>query len=131
MSSLSVSRCVRRLGPVVLILAAAAACGPFHRGAGQPPAGVIFTNESLDQATVYVVGPGVEFRRIGTVFAGRTDTLSVPADVTRVGSLNIVARLLARPELPQTGPVSMYPGERYRITLPLDVKLLSFLPAGS
>ena len=130
MSSLSVSRCVRRLGPVVLILAAAAACGPFHRGAGQPPAGVIFTNESLDQATVYVVGPGVEFRRIGTVFAGRTDTLTVTPDLAvRGGNLNIVARLLARPELPQTGPVSVHPGEYYQVTLPPDARLLSFLPA--
>jgi hypothetical protein len=130
MYRLSISWRVRRLARVSLILAAAA-CGPMRRGAGEPPAVIIFANQSLEQATVYVVAPSREFRRIGTVFAGRTDTLSVPADLTRVGSLNIVARLLARPELPQTGPISMYPGERYRITLPLDVKLLSFLPAGS
>ncbi len=128
--SFPISRRVRRLAPVVSILAAAA-CGPVRPGTGQPPAAVIFENQSLEQATVYIVAPGIQFRRIGTVFAGRTETLTVPADLTRAGSLNIVARLLARPEVPQTGPVSLYPGERYRVTLPPDAKLLSFLPAGS
>ncbi|MDF2773365.1 MAG: hypothetical protein K0S86_2860, partial [Geminicoccaceae bacterium] len=92
---------------------------------------IIFTNESLDQATVYVVAPGVDFRRLGTVIAGRTETLTVPQEFTLRGTVNIVARLLARSELPQTGSVSIRPGERYEVRLQFDAKLLSFLPAGS
>lgn len=122
---------VRRLAPLVLILAASAACGSARRVSTEPPAVLIFTNESLDQATVYVVAPGVDFRRLGTVIAGRTETLTVPPEFTLRGTVNIVARLLARSELPQTGSVSIRPGERYEVRLQFDAKLLSFLPAGS
>lgn len=131
MGSLSISQCLRRLAPGVLILAAAAACGPFRRGAGPPPAALIFTNESFDQATVYIVAPGRDFRRLGTVLSGRTDTLMVPADLATRGTLNIVARMLARSDVPQTGPVSITPGERYEVRLPPNSRLISFLPAGS
>jgi len=106
-----------------------AACSTVGRGSGQPSSAIIFTNESLDQAAVYVVAPGVEFRRIGTVIPGRTDTLTVPSDlVARAGTLNIVARLLARNDLPQTGPVTLTPGDRYRVRLGSDARILSFLP---
>jgi hypothetical protein len=133
MRSRSISRCLRRLAPAILILMAdAAACVPLRRGAGPPPARLVFTNESLDQADVFVVIPGVHSRRIGTVMAGRTETLIVPADLaTRGGSLNIVARLFARSRAVQTGPVSIYPGEQYQVRLPLNGRLLSFLPDGS
>ena len=57
-------------------------------------------------------------------------TLNVPSDFTSRGTVNFVARLLARPEVPQTGPVSVVPGERYAIRLQLDGRVLSFLPAG-
>ena len=130
MSRLSIGRCPGRLAPVAVFLAAIAACGPLRRGPGLQPASLIFTNESLDQAAVYIVGPGLGFTRIGTVFAGRTDTLTVPADlIARGGTLNIVVRLLARREVPQTGPVSLHPGEYYQVRLPPDARLLSFLPA--
>ena len=95
-------------------------------------ASLIFTNESLDQAAVYVIASGVEFRRIGTVIPGRTDTLTIPSDVVaRAGTLNIVARLLARNEVPQTGPVTIRPGDLYQVRLTADARALSFLPAGS
>jgi hypothetical protein len=104
----------------------------MRKGASVPRTTIIFTNESLDQATVYIVGPSIEFRRIGTVFAGRTDTLTVPPELTTVGGpINIVARLLARSDVPQTGPVSIRPGERYQVRLPLSSRLISFLPIGS
>ncbi len=130
MSRRSISGCFRRFAPVYLILAAAA-CGPVRRGPAQAPATLIFTNESLDQATVYIVGPGVDFRRLGVIFAGQTDTLTLPADIAARGTANIVARLLARSDVPQTGPVSIRPGEQYRLTLPLNGRLISFLPSGS
>ena len=130
MRSPSMNLPLRRFWPVALIMAVAA-CGGYARGSGQPETFLIFANESLDQATVYVVSPGVEFRRVGTVLAGRTDTLRVPQDLAvRGGTLNIVARLLARPELPQTGPVTIVPGEMYQVRLSTDAKILSFLPTG-
>jgi hypothetical protein len=132
MNTCSLHRGLRRLAPVTLLIAAtaAAACGGVRRGPGPPPAVIYFTNESLDQASVYMVGPGLDFRRIGTVFAGRTDTLRVPADLAmRGGTLNIVARMLARSDLPQTGPISIRPGGQYQVRLPTSGRLLSFLPA--
>ena len=131
MSRTSVSRWGRRVGLAALTGAtlASTACGSAGRGSGQPPAVVIFSNESLDQAAVYVVAPGSEFRKIGTVIPGRTEALNIPGDLAlRAGTLNIVARLLARNEVPQTGPVTIRPGERYQVRLTTDVRMLSFLP---
>jgi hypothetical protein len=129
MSSLCIRRCLRRLSLAALTLVAVTACGPFRRGAGPPPATLIFTNGSLDQAAVYVIGPGLDFTRIGTVFAGRTDTLTVSAALATRGSLNIVARLLASHDLPQTGPVVIQPGQAYEVRLLPSSSLLSFLPS--
>jgi hypothetical protein len=117
---------------VAFVLFSAASCGPFRPATGTPPTVIYFTNQSLDQAAVYIAASGLSFRRIGTVAAGRTETITVPSDLaTRAATVNIVARLLARSELPQTGPVSIRPGERYEVTLPPDARLLSFLPARS
>lgn len=129
MTSLSISKGVRHLAPVAFVLASLTACTSAPRGPGEPPAALIFTNESLDQATVYIVAPGLDFRRVGTVIPGRTDTLEVPPEFARRGSVNIVARLLARSEVPQTGPVALRPGERYQVRLQVDGRVLSFLPA--
>ena len=128
----SSQRCGRfALGALGVLMLATAACSSVGRGSGQPSASIIFANESQEQATVYLVAPGVEFRRIGTVFANRTDTLTVPPDLAARGStLNVVARLLARPNVPQTGPISIHPGEIYQVRLGSDAKVLSFLPAG-
>jgi hypothetical protein len=129
MSNHSVGRRTCRLGLVALALVGTA-CASGARGSGQPTATLVFSNESLDQAAVYLIAPGAEFRRIGTVIPGHTDTLTVPADMTNRGTLNIVARLLARNELPQTGPVTINPGDRYHVRLTADGRDLSFLPAG-
>ena len=118
------------LAPAALI-AVATACGPVRRGSPVPPAPALlfFTNEGLYPADVFVTGPGVSARRVGTVMAGQTDTLVVPADLaTRGGTLNVVARLLGRSAI-QSGPVSIRPGEHYDVRLPLDARLLGFLPA--
>lgn len=132
MTSYWIARSLRRLTPAILVLAAiTAACGPLRRSTGPPPAVLFFTNESLHQADVYVVVQGVGPRRIGTVMAGRTDTLVVPSHFVRAGSLNIMARLFARSAAVQTGPVSILPGEQYEVRLPLDARLLSFLPIRS
>ena len=131
MSNVSTSaRRLRSLIPTLVAVILLGSCGRFHTGAGSEPAYVIFSNQAMDQATVYVAAPGVELRRIGTVMAGQTDTLTVPFDlVSGPSSLNIVARLLAQSGLPQTGPVTMISGQRYNVTLTPDARLLSFLPS--
>jgi hypothetical protein len=121
-------RRLMRLAPAFL-LAAVAVCGPFRRNTGPPPALLVFTNDALTQADVFVVTQGIGARRIGTVLSGRTDTLVVPWDIANRGTVNIVARMLARSAAPQTGPVSISPGERYEVRLSNDARILSFLPA--
>ncbi|HEX5074386.1 MAG TPA: hypothetical protein VFW03_14310 [Gemmatimonadaceae bacterium] len=109
--------------------AGAAACGPFHKGQGPPPAYLYFTNESLDQADVYAVLSGNQPIRIGTVAAGRTDTLTVPPEIsTRGENVNVVARLLARSIRPSSGPIPIHPGDRLVVRLPVDQKMLVVLP---
>jgi hypothetical protein len=112
------------------VVAAAAACGPFRSRPDSERALLYFTNQSLDQADVFAVVPGSEAVRIGTVFAGRTDTLVVPPGIVNRGdNINVVARLLARSNAPQTGPITIRPGARWEVRLPLDAKLLVALPA--
>jgi len=119
---------VRGLG-IALALAATAACGPLrHRASPQEQAIVSFTNESLDQADVYAV-TAVQAIRIGTVMAGRTENLIVPADIAfRGDNVNVVARLLAQRNRPQSGPITLRPGERLEIRLPMDQRALVVLP---
>ena len=106
-----------------------AACGTLHRGSGEPPALLYFTNESLDQADVYAVSSGGASIRIGTVSGGRTDTLTVPRDVVaRNDNVNLVARLLARSARPSSGPIPIHPGEHLAVRLPIDQKMLVVLP---
>ena len=58
--------------------------------------------------------------------------LTVPAHLAQRGAtLNIVARLLARSERPQTGPILIHPGDTYEVRLTSDLLFLSFFPAGS
>jgi hypothetical protein len=110
-------------------IAGAAACGPFRHSAAQAPALLYFTNESLDQADVYAVSSGGLRTRIGTVMAGRTDTLRIPADIAARGdNVNIIARLLARNVVPSSGPIPVHPGDRLQVRLPVDQKLLVVLP---
>ena len=118
-----------RLVPA-LLLAVVAGCAAGRRQGGNasPAATIAFTNESLYQAAVYIAAPGAGTRRIGTVFAGRTETLVVPRDIaSRGGTVNIVARLIN--SSPQTGPVSIQPGGRYAVRVTTDSRVLSFLPA--
>jgi|RhiMetdeSRZDD1v2_1073273.scaffolds.fasta_scaffold807560_2 hypothetical protein len=120
-----------RLIVLAVVAAGAAACGPFHKGSGPPPAYLIFTNESLDQADVFAVLSANQPIRIGTVIAGRTDTLTVPPEISSRGeNVNIVARLLARSARPSSGPIPIHPGDRLAVRLPVDQKMLVVLPTG-
>jgi hypothetical protein len=108
-------------------LVAAAACGPFRRGSSEDDALIYFTNGSIEQAAVYAVSGG-EQQRIGTVSAGRTDTLRVPASMVTRGQVNVVVRLLARSDTPSSGNIAVGPGSRHEVRLTPDGRQITVLP---
>lgn len=122
---------IRRAVVAIAAALALAGCGPFHRG-NQPESVIVFRNQSPDQADVYAIGSGGDPIRIGTVFAGRTETLRVPTSVTGASSrVNVVARIFASGRLVVTGPFTLMPGDSMDVTLTSDEKILSVLPSRS
>ena len=120
---------IRRAMLALAVAAAVAGCGPFHRG-NQPESVVVFRNQSPDQADVYAIGSGGNPVRIGSVFAGRTETLRVPQSITGASSrVNVVARIFASGRLVVTGPFTLMPGDSMDVTLTGDEKILSVLPS--
>lgn len=134
MSRVDVRQSARRLFrpailPLLVLFALASSCGRFHRGDDlDSQATIVFVNQSMDQADVFAVASSSESIRIGTVMPGQTATLTVPATFTNIGTVEIVARVLARSFAPRTGPVSLGAGNRYRVTLPVDERTLVLLP---
>jgi hypothetical protein len=97
------------------------ACGPFHLGSSGG-ASVVFTNQTTDQADVYASTVATDPVRIGTVLAGQTSTISVPATVVgRAGQLSIVAHLVAGGTV-STGPFSLGVGQTADLRLPADAR---------
>lgn len=89
---------------------------------------IVFANESLTQAELYaVVSGGGEARRLGTVMAGRTETLHLGADLALRGGISLVARLLNGGTV-STGVVPIHPGDTVHVQLPLNHNTLVFLP---
>jgi hypothetical protein len=111
------------------LMLGAASCSRLHPGEDNPPVVLLFQNQSLDQADVYVSRGVGDSRRIGTVQAGRTETLVVPQDMVTAGTVNIFVRLLARSIVPRSGPVAISPGDRLQVILPSDQRQLTVLPA--
>jgi hypothetical protein len=120
---------IRRALVAVAAAIALTSCGPFHRGS-QPESVVVFHNDSPDQADVYAIGSGGDPVRIGTVFAGRTETLRVPSSITGASSrVNVVARIFPTGRLVVTGPFTLMSGDSMNVTLTGDEKILSVLPS--
>src|SRR5438270_11000449 len=117
----------RRAIAAASLLAAATACGRFHHNDDLPAmqAQVVFVNESLEQADVFAIAQGGEAIRMGTVQAGRTETLAVPSQFVSRTSVSIVARLLARTGALRTGPLSINAGDRIEVRLPVGANTLS------
>ena len=125
------SRSYRSMLVGSILLAAAGSCGRFHSGAepGTGPTVVVFQNESLDQADLFAVRRSAGALRIGTVMAGRTDTLQIEDGMIPAGeNVDFVARLLARRSTPHSGPVAVLPGQWLTVTLPTTANILSVLP---
>lgn len=113
------------------LVAALPACSRHHPGEAidlDEPAMMTFRNESLAQADVFAIAQGSNAMRIGTVMAGRTETLRIPAEVANRGTIRIVARLLASSALPNSGTIAIHPGEHLDVRLPLDQRTLVVLP---
>jgi hypothetical protein len=136
-STLQIRR-ARRFALGLIVLSAVSACA--HPGRGKDDGNIAesesaepttfeFKNESLAQADVYVAASGSGARRLGTVFAGRTETLTVPREIAIRGTITVIARLLARSRVPSTGSIAISPGDRLSIRLPMDERALYVLPA--
>lgn len=118
-----------------LALAATASCGGMRSGSATPDSGptvIVFQNQSLEQADLFAVRRSAGALRVGTVMAGRTDTLVIQRGELAPGeTVNFVARLLAGTHTPRSGPVAVSPGEVLNITLPQSENLLAVLPGQS
>ena len=123
----------RRTLASCVILAAMVACGHARSSSASPDAGpttIVFKNESLEQADVFAVRRSGGALRLGTVFAGHTDTLTIAQGTLPPGeTVDFVARLLARSRTPHSGAVAVHPGEWLEVTLPVTANLLGVLPA--
>ena len=123
------SRMIRPIGMLTAALSLAA-CGAFRHGSSPPVAIVVFHNQSADQADVYAVGPGGDPTRIGTVYAGRTESLRIPQSITGgTNRVNVIARIFATSRVVTTGPFTVAPGESMDVTLTSDEKVLAVLPS--
>ena len=114
----------------LVVCAALAACGPKNHVA-TPPAVIVFSNESVDMADVFAErSAGGSPIRLGSVEAGRTAQLRLPAAALGAdGMVTVTARIFARPRLtPTTGPFPLHAGERMAVRLSSDVRMLSVLP---
>ena len=130
-NTLSASRPARLAFTALAAATFATSCARFHHDPGEdtPPVVLLFENQSLDQADVFVSRGVGDSRRIGTVQAGRIESLVVPREMVTAGTVNIVVRLLARSIMPRSGPVAISPGDRLRVILPSDERQLTVLPA--
>jgi hypothetical protein len=91
---------------------------------------VTFTNEGLDQVDVYAVRSSSGRRRLASVAAGRSETFTVPRDlVFSAGPVTIIAVPLASNRVVSTGPITIRPGDRLAITMPVTQNTLTVLPA--
>jgi hypothetical protein len=128
---MSSSRALQRRGAAILLLSVTVVAGACsHRPETAPRADtawIIFSNESLEQADLFAVAPGIGSRKLGTVFSGRTDTLKVSGALAMTGGLSLVARTLTG-STAGSGSVALHAGEALRVRLPLDRKQLVVLP---
>ena len=97
--------------------------------AASPPV-ITFTNQGLDQVSLYVIRPGGDMRRLTSVMGGRTETLTLPRDLAySAGPVTIIAVPLATNRAASTGPITVRPGDRLTITMPISQNSLVVLPA--
>ncbi|CAN5175266.1 hypothetical protein BH09GEM1_BH09GEM1_40570 [soil metagenome] len=124
----SALRGARLLALTTATLLAACSRNQLSEETGNEAAAVVFSNESLAQADLFaVISGGGEARRLGTVMAGRTETLRLGADLAIRGNISLVARI-QNGGTRSTGVVPIHPGDTVHVQLPLNQSMLVFLP---
>ncbi|HEX2780153.1 MAG TPA: hypothetical protein VHM30_11680 [Gemmatimonadaceae bacterium] len=120
----------RRLWPLAILALSAIACGP-PRTAGAGGAAeilIIFRNESLNQADLFVVGSVSEQARVGSVYGNHTDTLSFDLrSVSGSGTLSMLARVRQTGRVVRSPLVALHKGDILRVTLPMSETMLNAL----
>jgi hypothetical protein len=113
---------------LVISLAAVACSRAVQAGDNGSPL-LTFTNESLDQTTVYAMRPGGDAVRLASVMPGRTDTLSLPGTLVSAGQVTVVAVPMVGTAVASSGPIPLGPGARYALRLPATANVIWVLPA--
>jgi hypothetical protein len=125
---------------VVALASGAGALGACHRGAQgagesapaspSEPALVIFSNESSYEAALYAISSTGRQLRLGTAQPGRKDTLRVSGGgLLLTGSVTFVARLRTINRSLSSGSFTLSPGQHIAVTIPIDARTLTLLPA--
>ena len=79
---------------------------------------MVFANETVDKATVFVGMEGESARRVGAVLGGETATLRVPKRFYENGRLNVWAELRGSRRTPWLELRDVRPDEELRLRLP-------------
>ena len=125
------------LAPTVVAAGFACAGAGSSAHPGSPPpaadnrgATVYFKNDSWDQVAVYAFTSGLSRTRIGTVMAGRAETLTIPSMMINAsGGVHIFTIPLGKNEVADTGPLIFRAGEAVEISQPGNQQILVVLPA--
>jgi hypothetical protein len=109
------------------ILLAQVGCSRNHtaRVGAETSVPVVFSNESTVKADVWVLAPGVNTRRIGSVLAGETTTLRAPREFYEKGTISFYAQLRGNSIMPLLDKLPVAPGEELRLRLPIDTKRIA------
>jgi len=114
------SRASRLLLPAfvsAMLLAGPVGCHPQRTGTAESTVPIVFANETIDKADVWIFATDLPRRRLGTVLGGETTTLRAPRTFFARGYILIEAEQRGR----QSASVDLYnanPDDELRVRLP-------------
>jgi len=79
---------------------------------------MVFSNETMERAAVFVGMEGESARRVGVVLGGETATLRVPKRFYANGRMSVWAELRGSPRTPWLDLRDLRPDEELRVRLP-------------
>ena len=118
--SLNVAAASRGVLVAALLFVTPVGCAHQHAAttAASNVVPVVFSNESTDQAEVWVVAPNVNTRRLGAVLAGETTTLRVPGEFFSNSTISFYTKMRGSSGGPGLYDLPIREGEPLRIRLP-------------